>query len=118
VELGLVAAHAYGPRLTSPAEAMVFRSMGADVINHSIAPEATLAREIGACFTPCAFVTAGFNDYMDRSRGQLLQDDILPSLSMIASRVALETVARFPEDEDCSCHALKSPQPEERYARF
>lgn len=118
VELGLVAAHAYGPRLTSPAEAMVYRSMGADVINHSIAPEATLSREIGACFTPCAFVTAGYNDYMDRSRGQLLQDDVLPSLSMIASRVALETVARFAEGEDCSCHALKSPQPEERYARF
>lgn len=118
VEQGLVAAHAYGPRLTSPAEAMAFRSMGADVINHSIAPEATLSREIGACFTPCAFVTAGFNDYMDRNRGQLLQDDVVPSLSMIASRVALETIARFPEDEDCTCHALKSPQPEERYARF
>jgi 5'-methylthioadenosine phosphorylase len=118
VELGLVAAHAYGPRLTSPAEALAFRSMGADVINHSIAPEATLSREIGACFTPCAFVTAGFNDYMDRNRGQLLQDDVLPSLSMIASRVALETIARFPEDQDCDCQALKSPQPEERYARF
>jgi 5'-methylthioadenosine phosphorylase len=118
VELGLVAAHAYGPRLTSPAEALAFRSMGADVINHSIAPEATLSREIGACFTPCAFVTAGFNDYMDRNRGQLLQDGLLPSLSMIASRVALETIARFPEDQDCDCHTLKSPQPEERYARF
>jgi len=118
VELGLVAAHAYGPRLTSPAEAIAFRSMGADVVNHSIAPEATLSREIGACFTPCAFVTAGFNDYMDRSRGQLLQDDVLPSLSMIVSRVALETIAHFPEDEDCACHALKSPQPEDRYVRF
>ncbi|WP_074063867.1 5'-methylthioadenosine phosphorylase [Rhizobium etli] len=118
VELGLVAAHSYGPRLTSPAEAMAFRSMGADVINHSIAPEATLSREIGACFTPCAFVTAGFNDYMDRNRGQLLQDDVMPSLSVIASRVALETVARVPDDESCICHKLKSPQPAERYDRF
>jgi 5'-methylthioadenosine phosphorylase len=118
IEQGLVAAHCYGPRLTSPAEALAFRSMGADVLNHSIAPEATLSREIGACFVPCAFVTAGFNDYMDRSRGQLLQDDVLPSLSMTASRVALETAARLPSDEACSCHALKSPQPEERYTRF
>jgi 5'-methylthioadenosine phosphorylase len=118
VEQGLVAAHAYGPRLTSPAEAMAFRSMGADVINHSIAPEATLSREIGACFAPLAFVTAGFNDYMDRNRGQLLQDDVLPSLSMIASRIALETIAHLPENEDCACHGLKSLQPEERYARF
>ncbi|PDS35083.1 5'-methylthioadenosine phosphorylase [Rhizobium anhuiense] len=118
VELGLVAAHSYGPRLTSPAEAMAFRSMGADVINHSIAPEATLSREIGACFTPLAFVTAGYNDYMDRSRGQLLQDNVLPGLSMITSRVALETVARFSEDQDCGCHMLKSPRPAENYARF
>ena len=118
VEQGLVAAHAYGPRLTSPAEALAFRAMGADVINHSIAPEATLSREIGACFTPLAFVTAGFNDYMDRSRGQLLQDDVLPNLSMITSRVALETVARFPEDQDCDCHMLKSPRPAENYSRF
>ncbi|NEJ69595.1 5'-methylthioadenosine phosphorylase [Rhizobium phaseoli] len=118
IEQGLVAAHAYGPRLTSPAEALAFRSMGADVINHSIAPEATLSREIGACFVPCAFVTAGFNDYMDRSRGTLLQDGVLPSLSMLASRVALETAIRLPSDSSCGCQELKSPQPEERYIRF
>lgn len=117
IEQGLVAAHVYGPRLTSPAEALAFRSMGADVINHSIAPEATLSREIGACFVPLAFVTAGFNDYMDRSRGKLLQEDVLPSLSMLASRVALETAARMPTGE-CTCHALKSPQPETRFTRF
>jgi 5'-methylthioadenosine phosphorylase len=118
VEQGLVAAHTYGPRLTSPAEALAFRSMGADVINHSIAPEATLSREIGACFVPLAFVTAGFSDYMDRNRGQLLQDDVLPSLSVITSRIALETVAYLREDEDCACHTMKTPQPEERYFRF
>ncbi len=118
IEQGLVAAHAYGPRLTSPAEALAFRSMGADVINHSIAPEATLSREIGACFVPCAFVTAGFNDYMDRSRGSLLQEGVLPSLSMLASRVALETAARIPTVSNCACSSLKSPQPAQRYERF
>ena len=118
IEQGLVAAHAYGPRLTSPAEAIAFRSMGADVINHSIAPEATLSREIGACFVPCAFVTAGFNDYMDRSRGNLLQEGVLPSLSMVASRLALQTAARLPIGDECVCHSLKSPQPEERYLRY
>ena len=118
IEQGLVAAHSYGPRLTSPAEAMAFRSMGADVLNHSIAPEATLSREIGACFVPLAFVTAGFNDYMDRDRGKLLQEGVLPSLSMTASRIALETVAALPDLEACDCHDLKSPQPPERYERF
>lgn len=77
IEQGLVAGHAYGPRLTTPAEAMMFRTLGADVINHSIAPEATLSREIGACFTPCAFVTATMNDYLSRDRGTLLQAGVL-----------------------------------------
>jgi len=117
IEQGLVCAHAYGPRLTTPAEALAHRALGADVVNHSLAPEATLSREIGACFVPLAFVTAGFNDYMDRSRGSLLQADVLPSLSMLASRIALETAARLPNGE-CVCHSLKSDQPEPRYSRF
>lgn len=117
IDQDLVCAHAYGPRLTTPAEALAHRSMGADVVNHSLAPEATLSREIGACFVPLAFVTAGFNDYMDRRRGTLLQEGVLPSLSRIASRVALLTSARM-SSAPCGCHDLLSPQPAERYARF
>ncbi|MER5173035.1 hypothetical protein [Thioclava kandeliae] len=118
IEQGLVAAHAYGPRLTTPAEALAFRSMGADVMNHSIAPEATLSREIGACFVPLAFVTAGFNDYMDRNRGTLLQDGVLPSLSRVASELALKTAIQMAGRGECSCHELKTPQPRERASRF
>jgi 5'-methylthioadenosine phosphorylase len=55
---------------------------------------------------------------MDRNRQKLLQEDVLPSLSMTASRVALETAARLPVNPECSCHGLKSPQPEERSSRF
>ncbi len=117
IEQGLVAAHSYGPRLTTPAEAIAFRSMGADLINHSLAPEATLSREIGACFVPLAFVTAGFNDYMNRDRGTLLQEDVLPSLSRIASELALLTVLRLLDRRSCACQTLRSPQPAERYDR-
>lgn len=118
IEQGLVAGHSYGPRLTTPAEAIAFRTLGADVINHSLAPEATLSREIGACFVPLAFVTAGFNDYMDRSSGSLLQPGVLSGLSRTASLVALQTAARLPEAAPCDCHDLRAPQPAERYARF
>lgn len=115
VELGIVAAHVYGPRLTTPAEVMAFRSMGADVINHSIAPEATLAREIGACFVPCAFVTAGFKDYFRPAGESLLQYGGVENLGVISGRVALEAAARFPLGSDCLCRSLKSQQPPERY---
>ena len=117
VESGLVAAHAYGPRLTTPAEAIAYRSLGADIINHSIAPEATLSREIGACFVPCAFVTAGFNNYFRPAGMNVLQEGVLESLSPTASRVALEALARLPLGADCLCQSLRSEQPRERYER-
>jgi 5'-methylthioadenosine phosphorylase len=114
VESGLVAAHAYGPRLTTPAEVIAYRTLGADIINHSIAPEATLAREIGACFVPCAFVTAGFYDYFTSPREAVLREGMLEGLSQIASRIALEAAARFPGAASCQCRQLKSLQPESR----
>lgn len=115
---GLVAAHAYGPRLTTPAEVMAYRSMGADIINHSIAPEATLSREIGACFVPCAFVTAGFHDYFRAPESSVLQDGVLETLSPLASRIALEAAARLPLDGGCLCQSLRTAQPPERHNRF
>jgi 5'-methylthioadenosine phosphorylase len=117
-EAGLVAAHAYGPRLTTPAEVIAYRSLGADIINHSIAPEATLAREIGACFVPCAFVTAGFNDYFRPAGVSVLQEGVLEELSPIASHVMLQAAAKLPVATECLCHSLKSEQPGERYDRF
>lgn len=117
IEQGLIAGHAYGPRLTTPAEAMAFRTLGADIINHSIAPEATLAREIGACFVPLALVTVGFNDYMDRNP-QLLRGNVLSAYSIPLSQIALEAAAKLPARFECTCQSLKSPQPEERYSRF
>lgn len=116
IEAGLVAAHAYGPRLTSPAEVYAYRTLGADVFNHSLAPEATLAREIGACFVPCAFVTAGFNDYFRDPSVSCLREGVLDGLSPIASRVALETAMRLPRGDGCLCQQLKAPQPERRYS--
>lgn len=113
----LVIGHMYGPRLTSPAEAMAMRSMGADVLNHSVAPEATLSREIGACFVPVSYVTAGFSDYMDRSDGQLLKGDVLPRLSRLSSELALHLASRLLGRTVC-CAGLLSPQPCERAARF
>ncbi|RWR09562.1 phosphorylase family protein [Paenirhodobacter populi] len=118
IEQGLVAGHSYGPRLTTPAEAMAFRSLGADVINHSLAVEATLAREIGACFVPIAYVTAGMNDYLDRTSGALLQQDVLSGLQARTSRVALEMIAALQPTCPCGCHDQLTAQPETRYTRW
>ncbi len=46
-----------GPRFSTRAESHMFRSWGADVINMSIAPEATLAREAGLEYAAIAMST-------------------------------------------------------------
>lgn len=110
----LVAAHAWGPRLTSPAEVLAYRSLGGDFINHSLAPEATLAREIGACFVNCAFVVAGFDNYFhpDKKIIGAAEADLL-KLKVAASRIALRAVADFAGSEGCSCSDLRTTRPSE-----
>jgi 5'-methylthioadenosine phosphorylase len=44
-----------GPRLESPAEIRMFAQLGGDVIGMTGIPEATLARELGLCYSAVAF---------------------------------------------------------------
>ncbi|MBW1898258.1 MAG: S-methyl-5'-thioinosine phosphorylase [Deltaproteobacteria bacterium] len=44
-----------GPRLESPAEIRMYARMGGDVIGMTGIPEATLARELGLCYSAVAF---------------------------------------------------------------
>ena len=108
---GLVAAHAWGPRLTTAAEASAYRTLGADITNHSLAPEATLAREIGACFVNCTFITAAYSNYFAPPEANVLGEGVLESLAPIASRIALHAVAGFSRESKCLCAGLRSLQP-------
>ncbi|MDX7951757.1 5'-methylthioadenosine phosphorylase [Lichenihabitans sp. Uapishka_5] len=108
---GLVAGHAWGPRLTSPAEAQAHRMLGADITNHSLVPEATLSREIGACFVNCSFITVAYDDYFAPADRKIIDDDMLTGLNPIASRIALRAIARMRLDEPCLCAGLRTPQP-------
>ena len=46
-----------GPRFSTKAESMLFRSWGCDVINMSTVPEVVLARELGMCYQNIAMST-------------------------------------------------------------
>lgn len=46
-----------GPRFSTRAESMMFRILGADIINMSIAPEAALANEAGLSYAAVALST-------------------------------------------------------------
>jgi 5'-methylthioadenosine phosphorylase len=115
----MVAAHAWGPRLTSPAEVTAYRSLGADFINHSLAPEATLAREIGACFVNCAFITAAFENYFSPPEEKLLgvEEGALRNMKLAASRIALRAIVAFDAEGGCACSSLRSPMPEDYAGR-
>uniref|UniRef100_A0A670ZV52 Methylthioadenosine phosphorylase n=1 Tax=Pseudonaja textilis TaxID=8673 RepID=A0A670ZV52_PSETE len=46
-----------GPRFSSRAESLMFRSCGADVINMTTVPEVILAKEAGICYASIAMAT-------------------------------------------------------------
>jgi 5'-methylthioadenosine phosphorylase len=108
---GLVAAHAWGPRFQTAAEVIAYRSMGADFTNHSIAPEATLAREIGACFVNCTYITAAFADYFAPPRGTLLTGNVHQEMVPVASRIALKAIARAELTDSCGCAGQRTVWP-------
>jgi 5'-methylthioadenosine phosphorylase len=109
---GLVAGHSWGPRFQTAAEAAAYRMLGADFVNHSLAPEATLAREIGACFVNCTFITVAFNNYFAPPDASVLAGGALDSLAPVASRIALRAIAQIPKSSGCLCSNLRSRQPE------
>jgi 5'-methylthioadenosine phosphorylase len=112
---GLVAGHSWGPRFQTAAEAAAYRMLGADFVNHSLAPEATLAREIGACFVNCTFITVAFNSYFAPPDASILAGSGLDSLAPVASLIALRSIAQIPKNSGCLCSQLRSRQPE-RYS--
>ena len=46
-----------GPRFSTKAESLMFRSFGADIINMTTVPECVLAREAGICYSVIAMAT-------------------------------------------------------------
>jgi 5'-methylthioadenosine phosphorylase len=109
--VGLVAGHSWGPRFQTAAEASAYHRLGADFVNHSLAPEATLAREIGACLVNCTFITVGFSDYFAPPQKPILQAGALDALAPLASRIALRAIAAIPLARSCGCATLRRPQP-------
>ena len=108
---GLVAGHSWGPRYQTAAEARAYQMLGADFINHSIAPEATAAREIGACFVNSTHIVAAFSDYFVAPDDSFRFDDVHGDLVGIASRIGLRAIARATASDDCGCRRLRNPWP-------
>lgn len=112
---GVVCAHNWGPRFTSRAEARAYQMMGGDVINQSIGPEASLMREIGACFVAASYVVC-HEDGIVEPGGEGL-DAIHADLAKVSTRISLRAIARAPRTAGCGCAALRIERPAD-YARI
>lgn len=105
----LVMAHTWGPRFETPAEARAYQLLGADAVNQSIAPEATNAREIGACFVSASYVTDFVDGVIPDEWGDL--DTIHEELGIVAARISLRAIARAELTEACGCQAFRMVRP-------
>jgi 5'-methylthioadenosine phosphorylase len=105
----IVTAHSWGPRLESPAEARALALLGADAANQSMAPEATNAREIGACFASGSYVVNYVDGVIPEEWGAL--DRIHDELGAVAARISLRTVARAELSGACGCAAYRTARP-------
>lgn len=106
----IVVAHNWGPRFTSRAEARAYQMMGGDAINQSIGPEASAAREIGACFVSASYVVC-YEDGIIAGAGEAI-DPIHHDLARVSTRISLLAMARCVLTESCGCTALHIERPE------
>jgi 5'-methylthioadenosine phosphorylase len=111
----IVVAHNWGPRFTSRAEARAYQMLGGDAINQSIGPEASAAREIGACFISASYVVCWEDGIVAAAPGPI--DDIHHDLAKVSTRISLLAIARAELTDECGCSALRIERPES-YAAF
>lgn len=103
-----------GPRFSSRAESQWYTSIGCTLVNMTGQPEATLARELGLCYTAIAIVT-DMDAGVDAGSG-VTQDEAIAVFrrSMDTMRTLLAaTVSVLPERRTCACvHALEGLTPD------
>jgi 5'-methylthioadenosine phosphorylase len=106
----LVVAHTWGPRFETPTEARAFQLLGADFVSQSMCPEATHAREIGACFIGGSYVVNYVDGIVPRQWGEL--DKIHDEFMYIAPRISLLAIARFELTDRCGCAGFRAVRPD------
>jgi 5'-methylthioadenosine phosphorylase len=93
-----------GPRFSSRAESRSYTAAGGSVINMTGEPEATLARELGLCYTSIALVT-DLDAGVEGDHG-VTQEEVFRVFRENTERLRdllLATLAQLPEERTCPC---------------
>jgi len=105
----VIAVHNWGPRFSSQAEAQAYKLLGGDAVNQSIGPEASAAREIGACFVSASFVVRYQDGILEGAVEAV--DHLHHELARLAARISLLTLMRAPLTTACGCPGLHASRP-------
>ena len=95
-----------GPRFSSKAESMIFRSWDCDIINMSTVPEVVLARELGICYQNIAMSTD--YDCWHESEEEVSIELVFAVMAKNAETVKKlikNTIPAF-SNEDCECRSF------------
>ncbi|NUR74485.1 MAG: S-methyl-5'-thioadenosine phosphorylase [Hamadaea sp.] len=93
-----------GPRFSSRAESRTYTAAGGSVINMTGEPEATLARELGLCYTSIALVT-DLDAGVEGDHG-VTQEEVFRVFRENTERLRdllLATLAQLPAERTCPC---------------
>lgn len=95
-----------GPRFSSKAESMIFRSWKCDIINMSTVPEVALARELGLCYQSIAMSTD--YDCWHESEEEVSIELVFAVMAENAENVKTLIVNTIPAlaSWECECHTF------------
>jgi len=96
-----------GPRYETPAEVMMLRSLGCDIVGMTGLPEAVLARELEMCYASLCYVS---NMAVGLQESQNASDltNIAEKKKVVIEQILKEAIASLPKARSCVCaHALE-----------
>ena len=99
-----------GPRFETPAEILMYRNLGADLVGMTSVPEVVLAREAEICYATVAIVTnyaAGISD------NPLSHQEVLERMDAASAKVytlLTKTIEILDKDKPCYCQTAVSGQ--------
>jgi 5'-methylthioadenosine phosphorylase len=101
-----------GPRFSTRAESLDYQRSGWTIIGMTGMPEASLARELGLCYTCLALVTD--HDAGVEAGAGVTHDDVLARFAENIPRLRqllISTVSRLPAEQgDCACGPAAAPR--------
>ena len=110
VSEGATYACTQGPRFETPAEILMYKHLGADLVGMTSVPEVVLAREAEMCYATVAIVTnyaAGISD------NPLTHQEVLEGMAKASAQVytlLTKTIEIIDNDKPCYCQTAVSTQ--------